>query len=236
MTYTAIATTTAGRNGHVDSSDGVLHHDLAMPGSGRAGATNPEQLFAAGYSSCFGSAIMAVAGADKIKPEAVHVTAEVTLNVNGNEPSPAWGMAVSIRGGCVNYGPWADRKRAELQAGTALPSPTDSPRPALDDARRRSFGAATESTVPVTTERPDETGFHGLGTGLGENKGKKAAVSTLLEGLVSPVAEIMLPEVTDRGRYYDIVRKAVAFAFVGRIGAGALVMLWAWRRWKRGGR
>ena len=128
------------------------------------------------------------------------------------------------------------RKRAELQAGTALPSPTDSPRPARDDARRRSFGAATESTVPVTTERPDETGFHGLGTGLGENKGKKAAVATLLEGLVSPVAELMLPEVADRGRYYDIVRKAVALALVGRAGIGALVVLWAWRKWKRGGR
>jgi len=133
-----------------------------------------------------------------------------------------------------------DRKRAELQAGTTLPSPgsvspTGSPR-TRDDARRRSFGAATESVVPTTQERPDETGFHGLGTGLGENKSKKAAVSTLLEGLVSPVAEIMLPEVTDRGRYYDIVRKAVAFALIGRIGAGALVMLWAWRRFKRGGR
>jgi len=87
MAYTAIATTTAGRTGHVDSSDGVLHLDLAMPGSGKPGATNPEQLFAAGYSACFGSAIMAVAGADKIKPEAVHVTAEVTLNINGNDYS-----------------------------------------------------------------------------------------------------------------------------------------------------
>ncbi len=87
MAYTAIATTTAGRNGHVDSSDGVLHHDLAMPGSGKPDATNPEQLFAAGYSSCFGSAIMAVAGAGKIKPDAVHVTAEVTLNINGNDYS-----------------------------------------------------------------------------------------------------------------------------------------------------
>ena len=87
MAYTAIATTTAGRNGHVDSSDGALHHDLAMPGSHKPDATNPEQLFAAGYSACFGSAIMAVAGSDKIKPEAVHVTAEVTLNINGNDYS-----------------------------------------------------------------------------------------------------------------------------------------------------
>jgi Ohr subfamily peroxiredoxin len=87
MAYTAIATTKAGRNGHVESSDGVLKLDLAMPGSHKSNATNPEQLFAAGYSACFGSAIMAVAGADKLKPEAVHVTAEVTLNVNGNDYS-----------------------------------------------------------------------------------------------------------------------------------------------------
>ena len=56
MAYTAVATTVAGRNGHVESSDGTIKMDLAMPGSGRAG-TNPEQLFAAGYSACFGSAI-----------------------------------------------------------------------------------------------------------------------------------------------------------------------------------
>ena len=91
MAYTAIATTVAGRNGHVKSSDGVLEHDLTLPkevgGPGKAGATNPEQLFAAGYSACFGSAIMAVAGAGKIKPDAVHVTAEVTLHVNGNDYS-----------------------------------------------------------------------------------------------------------------------------------------------------
>ena len=105
MAYTAIATTTAGRNGHVDSSDGVVHHDLAMPGSGKAGATNPEQLFAAGYSSCFGSAILAVAGAGKIKPEAVHVAAEVTLNVNGNDYSLSVKLKPKIDG--------VDRETAE---------------------------------------------------------------------------------------------------------------------------
>lgn len=89
MAYTASATTTAGRNGHVDSSDGTIHFDLAFPkelgGSGKAGATNPEQLFAAGYSACFGSAIMAVAGAEKIKPEDVKVTADVTLHTDNND-------------------------------------------------------------------------------------------------------------------------------------------------------
>jgi osmotically inducible protein OsmC len=56
--YTAHATTVAGRNGHVESSDGAIRIDLTMPkelgGAGKEGATNPEQLFAAGYSACFG--------------------------------------------------------------------------------------------------------------------------------------------------------------------------------------
>ena len=98
MAYTAIATTTAGRDGHVESSDSVLQLQLAPPGSHKAGATNPEQLFAAGYSACFGSAIMAVAGAGKIKPEAVHVTAEITLNVNGNDYSLSAKLKAKIDG------------------------------------------------------------------------------------------------------------------------------------------
>jgi Ohr subfamily peroxiredoxin len=98
MAYTAIATATAGRNGHVDSSDGVLHHDLAIPGSGKAGATNPEQLFAAGYSGCFGQALMAVAGTGKLKPESVHVTAEVTLVVAGHDYSLAVKLKAKIDG------------------------------------------------------------------------------------------------------------------------------------------
>jgi Ohr subfamily peroxiredoxin len=87
MAYTASATTKAGRNGLVESSDGVLKLDLAMPGSNKPNATNPEQLFAAGYSACFGQALIAVAGADKVKPDAVHVTAEVTLHVDGHDYS-----------------------------------------------------------------------------------------------------------------------------------------------------
>jgi osmotically inducible protein OsmC len=97
MAYTAIATTTAGRNGHVESIEGTLKLDLSMPGSGKPG-TNPEQLFAAGYSACFGSAIQAVAGRDKIKPEAVHVTAEVTLVVNGHDYSIAVKLKAKIDG------------------------------------------------------------------------------------------------------------------------------------------
>ena len=86
MAYTATATTTAGRNGHVRTSDGVIDLDLRLPkelgGPGGEGVTNPEALFAAGYSACFGQALIAIAGAEKIKPEGVHVTAAVTIDKN----------------------------------------------------------------------------------------------------------------------------------------------------------
>ena len=62
--YTATATATGGREGKVRSSDGMLDIPLAMPkelgGSGRP-ATNPEQLFAAGYAACFENALRRVA-------------------------------------------------------------------------------------------------------------------------------------------------------------------------------
>jgi osmotically inducible protein OsmC len=58
--YTAAAMSSGdARNGHVRSSDGLLDFDLATPKEmgGAGGATNPEQLFAAGYSACFHSAL-----------------------------------------------------------------------------------------------------------------------------------------------------------------------------------
>lgn len=86
MAYTASATSTAGRNGHVRTSDGVVDLDLRLPkelgGPGGANATNPEALFAAGYSACFGQALIAIAGAEKVRPEGVHVTADVTIDKN----------------------------------------------------------------------------------------------------------------------------------------------------------
>ncbi len=84
MAYTATATTTAGRNGHVESSDGVLHLDLAPPGSSKPNATNPEQLFAAGYSACFGGAVDYAATLEKIKVGPVTVTADVTLTAGAS--------------------------------------------------------------------------------------------------------------------------------------------------------
>lgn len=95
--YTAHATTAAGRNGHVKSSDGVIEHDLTLPkevgGPGKAGATNPEQLFAAGYSACFGGAVGAVAAAEKVKVGEITVTADVTLHV---DPGPDFYISVKL--------------------------------------------------------------------------------------------------------------------------------------------
>lgn len=75
-----------GRNGTVRSEDGILDLSLAMPKElgGKGGATNPEQLFAAGYAACFESAIMHVARGwgVKIKDDQIEVVATVGLVPN----------------------------------------------------------------------------------------------------------------------------------------------------------
>ncbi|MEV0701971.1 organic hydroperoxide resistance protein [Saccharopolyspora sp. NPDC050389] len=83
-TYTAVATSTAeGRNGgRAISDDGVLDVGLAVPKAlgGAGGGTNPEQLFAAGWASCFVGAVRRVAGEKKVKLTDLAVIAEVTLH------------------------------------------------------------------------------------------------------------------------------------------------------------
>src|ERR1700731_1404877 len=80
--YTARTHTTGGReNGVSRSSDGHLDVRLSAPGSGRIG-TNPEQLFAAGWSACFESAISLVARQRKILlPPEAGIHAEVDLKL-----------------------------------------------------------------------------------------------------------------------------------------------------------
>lgn len=77
--YTARAHTTGGRDGASRTDDGRLEVKMSPPGMGGSG-TNPEQLFAAGYSACFIGAIKAVAGKMKITvPADLAVDAEVDL-------------------------------------------------------------------------------------------------------------------------------------------------------------
>lgn len=79
--YTATATTVGGRDGHVKSSDGIIDMDLITPSvmGGKDGATNPEQLFAAGYSACFNSALNMAARLRRIRTGEVSVTISVSL-------------------------------------------------------------------------------------------------------------------------------------------------------------
>lgn len=81
--YTATAVATGeGRNGRIESSDGALAADVRMPPElgGPGGATNPEQLFAAGYAACFHSALRMVAGKAGADVSDSEVVADVSLH------------------------------------------------------------------------------------------------------------------------------------------------------------
>jgi len=84
--YTVTATATGGRNGTVTGQDGLLNFEVSTPksmgGPGKDGATNPEALFACGYSACFAGAIGFVAGQKKLTIEPPVVTASVSFDAN----------------------------------------------------------------------------------------------------------------------------------------------------------
>lgn len=94
--YTAHATATGGRDGHVTSSDQVLDLDVRIPREmgGAGGAfTNPEQLFAAGYAACFDSALNRVIQMSKTKTGTTTVTADVSI---GKNDAGGFGLAVTL--------------------------------------------------------------------------------------------------------------------------------------------
>jgi osmotically inducible protein OsmC len=93
--YTAEASAVGGRDGHVTSSDGVLDVDVRPPEAmgGPGGATNPEQLFAAGYAACFQSALGVVARRQKVDTSGSTVTAKVTI---GTVAGGAFSLAVEL--------------------------------------------------------------------------------------------------------------------------------------------
>ncbi|RYU93647.1 organic hydroperoxide resistance protein [Emticicia agri] len=94
--YTAVATATGGRNGHVKSDNGVLDLQVRMP-KGLGGAnddyTNPEQLFAAGYSACFDSALNRIIKLTKTEADETTVTAKVSI---GQIENGRFGLAVEL--------------------------------------------------------------------------------------------------------------------------------------------
>jgi len=96
--YTTKASATGGRAGHARSADGVLDVNLTVPkelGGDGATGTNPEQLFAAGYSACFLGALKVVAGKEKVKiPDDAKVTA--TVGIGPREDGGGFGIEVSL--------------------------------------------------------------------------------------------------------------------------------------------
>ena len=123
--YTAKTHTTGGReNGASRSSDGRLDIKLSPPGSPRTG-TNPEQLFAAGWSACFEGAMGVVAHKKKIKlPVDLAIDAEVDLNADDGRASTSPSLVSS---GASPRASSKLRRRSvltrRLQAATS-PSPT----------------------------------------------------------------------------------------------------------------
>jgi osmotically inducible protein OsmC len=94
--YTATAVATGdGRNGHVESTDGHIDADVRVPRElgGAGGATNPEQLFAAGYAACFHSALQLVAGKAKLDVTGSEVVADVSIGAND---VGGFGLAVQL--------------------------------------------------------------------------------------------------------------------------------------------
>ena len=96
--YTARVHTVGGRDGVSRSTDGRLDVQLSPPGSAGSG-TNPEQLFAAGWSACFLGALRIAAGQIKIQlPASTAIDAEVDLTEVGGIQGLAVRLRVSIPG------------------------------------------------------------------------------------------------------------------------------------------
>ncbi len=109
--YTARTRTAGGRDGTARSTDGRLDVQLSTPG-GTGSGTNPEQLFAAGWSACFIGALRVAAGRLKVAlPPSILVDAEVDLGMTGG----AFGLAARLK---VSL-PAVDRETAEALVAAA---------------------------------------------------------------------------------------------------------------------
>jgi Ohr subfamily peroxiredoxin len=96
--YTAVVTAHGGREGRVHADEPALDLALSMPkslGGPGGNATNPEQLFAAGYAACFESALRLVARMQKRAVDGASITAHVTL---GKVESGQFQLAVELHG------------------------------------------------------------------------------------------------------------------------------------------
>jgi Ohr subfamily peroxiredoxin len=114
--YTAHAVASGGRDGTARTDDGVLDVALSTPkglgGPGKAGATNPEQLFAAGYAACFDSALRFVARSQGVTIG--ESTVEAAVGIGPNDKG-GFGLDVALT---VSL-PGIDRDEAQTLVDTA---------------------------------------------------------------------------------------------------------------------
>ncbi len=103
--FTAQALAKGGRDGHVTSNDNVLNLTLSTPkemgGPGKAGATNPEQLFAAGYAACLEGALGVAARQAKVKLENVTVEAFIGF---GQATDGGYGISADLHVNLPGFG------------------------------------------------------------------------------------------------------------------------------------
>jgi len=112
--FTTTATVTGGREGHVKSDNGVIDVDLSMPKNGELpkDASNPEQLFAAGYAACYDGALNLMASKAKKEIDST-VTGEVSLIKDATDGGFKVGVTLNIE---ING---VDQKEAEELAHKA---------------------------------------------------------------------------------------------------------------------
>jgi lipoyl-dependent peroxiredoxin len=96
--FTATANATGGRNGHTQSSDGIVKADLSVPkemgGPGKPGTATPEHLFAAGYAACFGGALDFVGKQHKKDASKAAIQCAVSI---GPREGGGFGLAVKMK-------------------------------------------------------------------------------------------------------------------------------------------
>ena len=129
MAYVTSATTKGGRNGRAMLDNGALALAMAAPKeiAGAGDGHNPEQLFALGYSSCYGQAILLIAKKYGLDGQAARVTCEVTLD----QKDGGFGLAVELK---VSI-PGADKEKLQQlveEAHTVCP-----------------YSKATKGNIPV---------------------------------------------------------------------------------------
>ncbi|ALK07868.1 organic hydroperoxide resistance protein [Blastochloris viridis] len=130
MAYSTTATTKGGRDGRALLEDGKLALAMALPKAmgGNGEGHNPEQLFALGWSSCFGQAILALAKKHDVDGSAARVTVDVAID----KDATSFALAVEIK---VQI-PGADKAKVQALA---------------EDAHAICpYSKATRGNVPVT--------------------------------------------------------------------------------------